>query len=340
MPLLDDALTRLDRADDAGAAAVLERLAAETPTHATVHVLRAQTCERLHRWDDALAAWQTARLFLPDLGLVHEGTLRAARVLAAIQTLRTPPRHAEPAPSAVAPLPVDRPPGADAPVDVPPASSPVVASPAVHATAVPAVEIPPAPGRAAEPASVFFDPFSTTPRARPWEPSPGADPTAVPEPSAPVEPDPDVWAWHDVPESSTSDAAAPEGWADVSMPEVPADPAPFETSAARVAEPEPVPDADARLPGIPSTFDLDDLIESLSSAGRIVPRDDVDAVPPPPGLDADAADEVVSPTLARIFAAQGQTAEAIRAFERLAETDPARAAEFRAEADALRARTR
>ncbi len=92
---LDDALTLLDRADDAAAADVLGTLAVETPVHATVHVLLAQACERLHRWDDALSAWQTARLLLPDLALVQQGTLRAAQVLAALQTLRAP----EPFPS-------------------------------------------------------------------------------------------------------------------------------------------------------------------------------------------------------------------------------------------------
>ena len=295
MPLLDDALTRLDRADDAGAVAVLERLATETPTHATVHVLLAQTCERLHRWDDALAAWQTARLFLPDLGLVHDGTLRATRVLAAMQTLRTPPRAAAPPPDPAPDSTPDPAPTSTAP----PAETPPVVAPPAAAT--------PPPRR---PSSLFVDAFSAAPTALPWEPPPGVSPVV-----APVVP---------LPEALDERLAAEER--PVFVEDGPPDAAP-------------VPDA-ARLPGIPSTFDLDDLIESLSGAGRIVPRDDVDAVPPPPGLDTDDADEVVSPTLARIFAAQGQIDEAIRAFERLAAADPSRAAEFRAEAAALRARTR
>ncbi len=84
-------------------------------------------------------------------------------------------------------------------------------------------------------------------------------------------------------------------------------------------------------------FDLDDLIAQLSGAGRIVPS----ATPPPPPaeLDEDAVlDSLVSPTLARIHAAQGQFAEAARIYDRLAEQEPGRADEYRAEAATLRAR--
>ncbi|HYE57281.1 MAG TPA: tetratricopeptide repeat protein, partial [Rhodothermales bacterium] len=106
MERLEDALTLLDQGDTARAAEVLEHLVARTPAHATVHVLLAQAYERQHRWAEALAAWQTARLLLPDVALAQQGSLRAARVLAALRTMtaaEAPPRPPEPAPSPPAP---------------------------------------------------------------------------------------------------------------------------------------------------------------------------------------------------------------------------------------------
>lgn len=320
MLYLHDALTRLDGADDAGAAVVLERLAAETPMHATVHVLLAQTCERLHRWDDALAAWQTARLLLPDLGLVHEGGLRATRVLAAIQTLRAPVGPSTPVPPEPPSGSGVTPPGSLFPFEMPLASE---AAPPSH-------QRPPAPRGT----TVFFDPLTRATHAEPWD---SREPTAPP-PFFDTE-DGTPPSGRAVPAGTDSAGAAPLD----DLPDVPPHPETSHPGTPRPGSlPTTAPDA-ARpggpsMPGVPDTFDLDDLIESLNTAGRIVPRADVDAVPPPPGLDADEADEVVSPTLARIFAAQGQIADAIRAFERLAASDPARAAEFQAEADALRRR--
>ncbi len=184
---------------------------------------------------------------------------------------------------------------------------------------------------AAMPPSAPTAPFSST--LPPLTPSP----TAGPAPSA--------WAPPvQVSASAGEEASLPTfGPAPSGVRSMGAAPPPAEA----MAPPEivPVPPAEVpvdapRLPGVPSTFDLDDLIESLNTAGRIVPHDDPNASPPPEGLDTDSADEVVSPTLARIFAAQGQYADAIRAYERLATVHPDRAADFLAEADALRTRSR
>ena len=81
--------------------------------------------------------------------------------------------------------------------------------------------------------------------------------------------------------------------------------------------------------------DLDRLIDDLDGA-RIVPHQNLEDVPAP-RLDDDIED-VVSETLARIYAAQQQHAEAARVYEKLAEQQPERAEAFRASASDQRAR--
>ncbi|ARA94505.1 hypothetical protein AWN76_015960 [Rhodothermaceae bacterium RA] len=81
--------------------------------------------------------------------------------------------------------------------------------------------------------------------------------------------------------------------------------------------------------------DLDRLIEELEQA-RIVPRPDIDAIPTP-DLE-DEIDDMVSETLARIYAAQQQFDEAARVYDALARQQPDRAAEFREQAARMRAR--
>lgn len=78
--------------------------------------------------------------------------------------------------------------------------------------------------------------------------------------------------------------------------------------------------------------DLDRLIDELGAA-RIVPQPDVDDLPPP-DLDDDI-DDMVSETLARIYASQEQYAEAARIYEQLARQQPDQAERFLAEAAAM-----
>lgn len=82
-----------------------------------------------------------------------------------------------------------------------------------------------------------------------------------------------------------------------------------------------------------SDVELDRLIGELESA-RIVPNPDPDAVPSP-DLSTDI-DDVVSETLARIYATQKQFGEAARVYERLALENPDRAEEFRSKASEMR----
>jgi len=78
-------------------------------------------------------------------------------------------------------------------------------------------------------------------------------------------------------------------------------------------------------PRPPAADDLDRLIEELESA-RIVPNPDLDMLPLP-DLE-DHIDDMVSETLARIYASQKQFGEAARVYEQLAEQQPDRAEEF------------
>ncbi len=71
--------------------------------------------------------------------------------------------------------------------------------------------------------------------------------------------------------------------------------------------------------------DLDRLIQELEGA-RITPRPDLDSIPEP-DLD-DNLDDVVSETLARIYEAQKQYAEAEKVFRALADQHPERREEF------------
>ncbi len=75
----------------------------------------------------------------------------------------------------------------------------------------------------------------------------------------------------------------------------------------------------------PDFEDLDRLIEELESA-RIVPDPEPHAIPPP-DLENEI-DDMVSETLAKIYAAQSQYEEAARVYEKLAAQQPERATEF------------
>lgn len=81
--------------------------------------------------------------------------------------------------------------------------------------------------------------------------------------------------------------------------------------------------------------DLDRLISELESA-RIVPRPDLDTLPEPE-LDDDIED-VVSVTLARIYASQGQYQEAARVYDLLAVQQPDDEAAYKAKAEEMRSK--
>jgi tetratricopeptide (TPR) repeat protein len=75
----------------------------------------------------------------------------------------------------------------------------------------------------------------------------------------------------------------------------------------------------------PTVDDLERLISELEAA-RIVPHPDLEDIPPPE-LD-DEIDDVVSETLARIYASQKKYGEAARVYEQLAHQQPEEAPKF------------
>ena len=106
--------------------------------------------------------------------------------------------------------------------------------------------------------------------------------------------------------------------------------APTEPEApAPLQESEPAPGRTSNL------NDLDRLIEELEAV-RIVPRPDLESVPTP-DLD-DEIEDMVSETLARIYASQKQYDEAARIYELLAAQHPEASAEFLEKATQMRHR--
>ncbi len=96
-------------------------------------------------------------------------------------------------------------------------------------------------------------------------------------------------------------------------------------------------DVDVDLDVVPEEVELDRLIDELESA-KIVPAEDPGSVPEP-DLSVDI-DDVVSETLARIYATQSQYSEAARVYDRLALENPDRADEYETKASEMRARSR
>ena len=181
----------------------------------------------------------------------------------------------------------------------------------------------------------------------PDEPEPEA---AAPEAAAPATAQPSVGA-RSVgarPDAEISDEEAPE-------PAAPSEPQPPAPEASEQGLPERVRDEEAvaekasvdegegtgdgvAAGGLdaPVTDDLDVLIQQLEDAPRI--RPDPDFSGPAVAFDEDIADDMVSETLARIYAAQGQFAEAAAVYEKLAQQRPGEAEALLEKAAELRAR--
>lgn len=331
---IEDAFAFMAAGEIQQAVHLLTALAAETPAHATVHVLLAQGYERMHRWPDALAAWQAAALLLPDASVVRQGALRATRVLAALRTMADDGAFlAIGTPAGQRLVPVESP---DAPPQDPGADPLATLSVTAGTPLPPPVALAPnvAAPETVPPQAVHVAP---TLDARPYTPpatsayAPAPLPEAAPLQTAAPPDLPTEWApaptAHDTPADAAPEPPALEA---VSVPMY-APPAGLE-GFFDGPPPESAPRTEA--PPARSGFDLEHLIEQISQAGPIRPRADLDAIAPP--LLEDDDEDPVSETLARIYAGQGQYAQALRIYERLAEQQPEHAARFRAEADALR----
>ena len=321
-PDLQVAARLLAEGRPADAAERLSALVAETPVYAAAHVLHATALEAAGRPDDALGAWGRAAVLVPSSPLVHR---ERRRLLEAARALAPPSDRATDA----APPPEDRPgealEGEGAPPDVlePPAPDAPAPPPEPYDLRAvderflrddddDAADEPGEPPAAAppDPADLFFG----APPA-PGDAAPGGPPdTEILPPETPPDLDlPDV----------TPETPGGAGWAVLGEEEVPAD---HDAAEADVVAPE----------GHPVADELDALILKLQDAPRI--RPDPAFSGPAVVFDDAGADEVASETLAKIYAAQGQHAQAAAVYETLAARDPSRADELLARADEARRR--
>lgn len=366
---IQDAARHLAEGRPADAAGVLERLVREFPAYVTAHVLLAKAREASGRPAEALDAWHAAYFLMPGSPLVVRERARLLRGDApanGVPTTAAPPKYVEEEMKAKPAAPVAEPqapepqePEAEAADAVeaevmapeePEREESVPDVPAEEATdAAPDVvadEVPePAPeAQEPEPPGVATGPVvggetdawvqdlqpSVEPEAFGFEGSDtdtGEDDWKIIEEttaprsrsSEPVEPTIAPPLGHGTRRAAFSSAH------DVSQP-------------GRFVDEDLDPDLEAPVsPGAattPEADDLDALIQQLENAPRIRPdlnveNDDPDAQEPDAG-------ELVSETLARIYAAQRQYDEAARAYEQLASKHPGRATELLGKAAEMR----
>lgn len=208
-----------------------------------------------------------------------------------------------------------------------------------------AIPPPPAPEPEAEPEAE--EPALPEP---PVDEPEAAEPEPVPEPPAPEPVRARVLPPEDppLPPPPAEDLPADEDDDWKILDEIEEDRAPAAAEPA-IAEPVAPPAADAPAPlddpeseghvreMAERADDLDALIEQLESAGRIRPDPAFEPSAELEPDDDDDADDMVSETLARIYAAQKAYAQAAEVYDRLAEQQPARADDFRRLAGEMRA---
>lgn len=354
IPDLREARALLERGDVQEAVQVLEALVALFPRYAAAHVLLARAYEAHQAWQRAVAAWQDAAVLVPG-----SQAIRTALQHAALTATQPPP---PPTPEPEADLDFDE------ALEIAEAEPEVVEAD-VEVEPVEPEETPVEPedmgwveeDDAADEEPTIAGPFAGAEMPRAWfmesswdveeeededaseaeaPDQPAAEASRAAEASDPssevAEPPteepslaPSVPTFDDLVDRLSSQPPIDESDLDAE-PEI-------EPAAEPLPPPPLIPHADVAPSGrrVSDFENLDRLIEELEEA-RIVPRPDVDAIPTP-DLD-DEIDDMVSETLARIYAAQEQFDEAARVYDALARQQPDRAAEFREQAARMRAR--
>ena len=343
---IQDAARLLAEGQSASAEALLDQLVRAFPTHVTAHVLLAKAREANGRSERALEAWHAAHFLMPGSPLVARERARLLRSDLGDTAPAEPASVAEPVEATVLePEAIE----ADA-------AEPEVAEERTepeseqHEASQPEAE----PHAALHSESEMAEP-ETTP-----EPD-GADlgvetDRSESEPIVGSAPDACV---RDVqpgaPDTTAEDTRAPDtDWkiigetaAPRAVSDEPIEPAVAPPVGHRATHPTATPSAPGRMSENEFTAaptasgedqneadDLDTLIEQLENAPRI--RPDLNALDDDED-DADAEEiELVSETLARIYAAQGQYDEAARAYEQLASKHPGRATELLGKAAEMR----
>lgn len=329
-PTLQQALALLQQNAVDDAIAVLNDIVDRVPAHAAAHVLRARAFEANRDWDAALRAWEQARFLVPTSPTVADGKQRVLHRL-----------------------------------------DPTADAPSARAAASSTSEAPPSTGDGAESsasagpslasASEALSELDRLRREADAADSPSPDEgRSTPDDAVP----PELQQLR-----QQADAEARTGGARGSMLGAPSDETADDDLSGleqlrRQAEAEArrggarggslgersSSDSDDATPASASDLDadfddLDRLIDDLESA-RITPTPGPEDAPEPDAMDPettddeDDADDLVSETLARIYASQGKYREAMRAYLKLATQKPDRmrpllekAAEMREEAE-------
>ena len=301
---LQDAISLFEEGKPREAADLLEKLAAEMPGYATARVLLARSYEQLNDWEPALRAWREAHQIIPNSPVIRRGLQRAARKA----TSRAP---------TAAPQVSQAPSWEGVPDDAPPQAGTGETTDS---------------GGAYE-ADVRTEPELSAPPEvrRKYEQEYRAEPESRADPKLHDVRKPTAEEDRDAAAEEVRDAA-PAGGREETPDEI-REEAPDEAREEEAREEITEKHPESR--GREEYEDLDRLISELESA-RIVPRPDLENVPPP-DLEDDIED-VVSETLARIYASQGQYDEAAHVYELLADQQPDKADEFKGKASEMRSR--
>lgn len=324
IPDIQEALDRIEEGRPEEALPLLATLAERMPTYGAVRTLMARAYEATGNLDEARTAWQHAHFLMPNSPAVHEGLERVMDNAGPEQDTTTERLTLDPDLQAeldaeLEALQQD----ADASFTAPPEEMPMSlaeASLALVEQALSETDV-----EVDEPEAPPTEPLETTQEAPPDD-DPYAD-----EPFDIYDEIDSLIAQHG---DATEEAAPPD--AEVESEEQAAREEAVRQALARAAEAarEEKPTREEEAAEEEPSDDLDRLIQELETA-RIVPDPDLDDVPEPE-LDDDI-DDMVSETLARIYASQEKYLEAARAYERLARMQPARADTFLERAEEMRA---
>jgi tetratricopeptide (TPR) repeat protein len=371
MPDVQHALDLIEQGRHAEAAPLLEEVTQRFPAYVFAHVVLARVYEAQERWDDALATWRDARFLMSSSPAIEDGLERTLRAMLALGV-------APAAEIAAEEVPVDRGDATEeAPADMTEEATEQVNTLLGQADEIDegaeTEAVPEAtsffPEGAVPPEEPPPDALFSQPTAPPVDAVDDlVEPAEVPvEEATPEADDVDdeaaVTAEEDAPPVS-EEAEADE--ADIDEAEYleierliderlraegidadegivpPEDDAASDEEADR-DDPDASPTAASDAPSDVSrgellsseVDDLDALIHQLESA-RIQPHHDLDDLPEPK-LDNEIED-MVSETLARIYAAQSKYEEAARVYEQLAIQQPDRSITFLQKAAEMRSR--
>ncbi len=357
-PALQTAARLLAEGRPDQAAERLAALLADAPTYAAAHVLHATALEAAGRAADALQAWSHAAFLVPRSPLVQRERQRLATLFAPAEpdpswTEDAPesPTWTEDAPEPAAPEPSMAERTApetlligDAPAEAVDDATDDALAELNRAEDTPRLfDEPFLDGLPLESLTTFFEtdtplfveddddeaPAASMdePIGEPVAPPPVADWGDLPPVRVPLlPPDAPVSATHPEPQAPPSE---PGDWRVIETVDHGAPEAPPE------APPEPEPRAKPEPVAVPAD-DLDALISSLEHAPRI--RPDPAFSGPAVRVDESGVDEMVSETLAQIYAAQHRYVEAAVMYEKLAAREPSRADAMLQRAAELRGR--